>query len=85
MTVAARYGVGYYVPPLKGLSRARNVGTCATRADIIAFLDDDMVPHARWRDSLIAEFADKDVMAVTGPRAAARVHPWERHRAALGS
>jgi len=66
-SVAARYGARYYLSPLKGASRARNIGTRATDADIIAYLDDDMVPHASWLISLIAEFADRDVRAATGP------------------
>ena len=66
-SAAARYGARYHVSPLKGLSRARNIGTRATRAEIIAYLDDDMVPHARWLDSLVAVFADKKVIAATGP------------------
>lgn len=66
-SVADRYGIQYNVSPLKGLSRARNIGTRATSADIVAYLDDDMVPHAHWLDSLVAAFADSDVMAVTGP------------------
>jgi cellulose synthase/poly-beta-1,6-N-acetylglucosamine synthase-like glycosyltransferase len=53
--------------PLKGLSRARNIGTRASGADIVAYLDDDMLPHARWLNSLFAEFADGNVMAATGP------------------
>jgi O-antigen biosynthesis protein len=66
-SVVASYGVGYVASPSKGLSRARNIGTRATHADIIAYLDDDMVPHTRWLTSLVAEFADKDVMVATGP------------------
>lgn len=66
-SIAACYGAQYSISPLKGLSRARNIGTCATDADIIAYLDDDMLPHERWLASLIAEFADKDVLAATGP------------------
>jgi cellulose synthase/poly-beta-1,6-N-acetylglucosamine synthase-like glycosyltransferase len=65
--VAARYNAKYIVSPLKGLSRARNIGTRATHVDIIAYLDDDMVPHSRWLGSLVTEFTDRDVMAVTGP------------------
>src|SRR5262249_1975489 len=38
-----------------------------TNAAIIAYLDDDMVPHSRWLNSLIAEFTDQTVMAATGP------------------
>lgn len=66
-SLAARYGAVYKVSPLKGLSRARNIGTCAVRADIIAYLDDDMLPHAHWLGSLIEAFSESDVMAVTGP------------------
>jgi len=65
--LAVRYGAQYILSPLKGLSRARNVGTRGTNADVIAYLDDDMVPHPRWLSALIAEFADTDVMAATGP------------------
>jgi glycosyltransferase involved in cell wall biosynthesis len=65
--IAARYGAQYNISPIKGLSLARNIGIRATDADVIAFIDDDMVPHARWLDRLIAEFADKDVIATTGP------------------
>jgi GT2 family glycosyltransferase len=65
--VADRYDAEYEVSPIKGLSRARNIGACAIRADIIAYLDDDMLPHRHWLGSLIEPFADSDVMAVTGP------------------
>ena len=92
--VAARYGAQYNVSPIKGASRARNIGTRATHADIIAYLDDDMVPHTRWLVALLAEFADKDVMAATGPvlalefadgsdvdlQLAVELVPWGPHR-----
>jgi glycosyltransferase involved in cell wall biosynthesis len=65
--IAVRHGAQYILAPLKGLSRARNIGTRATDADIIAYLDDDMVPHPRWLNSLVREFADERVMAATGP------------------
>jgi O-antigen biosynthesis protein len=66
-SVAARYGALYNCSALKGLSRARNIGTRATNAGIVAYLDDDMVPHRRWLESLISEFTDRDVGAATGP------------------
>lgn len=65
--VAARYGADYVLSPEKGASRARNIGTRATEADIITYLDDDMVPHPGWLGWLLEEFASKDTMAVTGP------------------
>lgn len=65
--LAARYGAQYEVSPLKGLSRARNIGARATQTGIIAYLDDDMIPHSAWLRSLIEGFSDRDVVAVTGP------------------
>jgi GT2 family glycosyltransferase len=65
--VAGRYGANYRVSALKGLSRARNIGAQATQTDIIAYLDDDMIPHVNWLHSLMKEFSDKDVAAATGP------------------
>ncbi len=66
-TLAARYGADYSLVPIRGLSRARNVGARAARSDIVAYLDDDMVPHIDWLAPLVAEFADQRVIAATGP------------------
>jgi cellulose synthase/poly-beta-1,6-N-acetylglucosamine synthase-like glycosyltransferase len=66
-SVTSRYGAQYKISAVKGLSRARNVGTEGIDADIIAYLDDDMVPHDRWLESLTAEFADQNVIVATGP------------------
>lgn len=65
--IAARYGARYELSPLKGVSRARNIGLRTTNADIIAYLDDDMVPRSCWLHSLVAPLASADVTAVTGP------------------
>lgn len=65
--ITARYGAKYEISALNGLSRARNIGTRATQARIIAYLDDDMIPHTGWLRSLLEEFSDKDVVAATGP------------------
>src|SRR6266568_3880429 len=66
-SVAARYGAEYVLSPLKGLSRARNIGARVTTTGIIAYLDDDMIPHSGWLRSLVEGFSDKHVAAVTGP------------------
>jgi glycosyltransferase involved in cell wall biosynthesis len=50
-----------------GLSRARNIGARVARGDIIAFLDDDMVPDRGWLGALVEHFVDERVAAVTGP------------------
>lgn len=65
--IAARYGAEYRVCPLKGLSRARNLGSYNARSEILAYLDDDMLPQQNWLGALVESFADKSVMAVTGP------------------
>jgi O-antigen biosynthesis protein len=65
--LASRYRVDYCVAAAKGLSRARNAGSRSCSSDFIAYLDDDMVPHAGWLRALMDGFTDENVMAVTGP------------------
>jgi glycosyltransferase involved in cell wall biosynthesis len=65
--LSQRYQTDYVVSPMSGLSRARNIGARAARGDIIAFLDDDMVPHRGWLAALVERFVDDRVAAVTGP------------------
>jgi O-antigen biosynthesis protein len=65
--LASHYDVDYCVSSVKGLSRARNIGTRVSRSEIVAYLDDDMVPHAGWLQAMIGGFTDQDVTAVTGP------------------
>jgi GT2 family glycosyltransferase len=66
-SLAARFGAKYEISPLPGLSRARNIGVRATQTSIIAFLDDDMIPHPSWLRSLVDGFWNDDIAAVTGP------------------
>jgi glycosyltransferase involved in cell wall biosynthesis len=65
--LATRHNARYQVSQVRGVSRARNVGTHAASSDIVAYLDEDMVPHAGWLRSLVKEFSDENVMVVTGP------------------
>jgi O-antigen biosynthesis protein len=65
-SVALQYGAKYVLVPQKGLSRARNVGTRMADADIIAYLDDDMVPSKHWLAYLCSEFTDAAVAVATG-------------------
>jgi GT2 family glycosyltransferase len=53
-----------YVPePRAGLSWARNAGTAAASAEIIAFLDDDEEPDRHWLAGLACGFAQGDDIA----------------------
>jgi glycosyltransferase involved in cell wall biosynthesis len=65
--IASRYKAEYAISPRKGVSRARNVGARQARNDIVAYLDDDMIPHPNWLWSVVNEFADADIVAVAGP------------------
>ena len=64
--VARRHGARYVRVDRPGLSRARNAGTAAARAPIVAFTDDDCRPGPGWGDAIAGAF-DPDVDFVTGP------------------
>jgi glycosyltransferase involved in cell wall biosynthesis len=64
--IVRRWGANYSFEPRPGLSRARNRGARESNADIVAFLDDDSLCEPEWLSSLVLEFADPSVMAVTG-------------------
>jgi len=50
-----------------GLSPARNLGVRYARGEIIAFLDDDVIPFPDWAQSVVQSYADPSVIGVTGP------------------
>ncbi|WP_037857198.1 glycosyltransferase family 2 protein [Streptomyces sp. NRRL F-5065] len=50
----------------RGLSAGRNTGIAASRAEVIAFLDDDAVAERDWLHHLTEAYADPRVMAVGG-------------------
>ncbi len=60
-------GVTYVREPRPGLSVARNTGIRASRGDIVAFTDDDVVVHPQWLSALYQAFDDPQVVGVTGP------------------
>jgi glycosyltransferase involved in cell wall biosynthesis len=48
--------VRYVREERRGLSVARNTGVAHSRAAIVAFTDDDAMPHPAWADRIIARF-----------------------------
>jgi len=77
--VATRHGARYVAHdrPL-GLNDARNTGIDAARADVLAFVDDDVAVHPGWLRALLdaAAQAEPDVGVLTGPiRARFEDHP----------
>jgi len=59
--------VHYAVEPLRGSSRARNLGLRTATGSIVAFTDDDVVVDAQWVQSLVNGFRrTQEVVAVTG-------------------
>lgn len=48
------------------LALSRNVGIAAASGEIIAFIDDDAVPHPQWLRRLALAYADPDVGAAGG-------------------
>lgn len=57
-----------YIPePVQGLSAARNTGILASKAQLIAFLDDDAIPCKTWISTIVSTFAERpEVMAMGG-------------------
>ena len=45
----------------------RNIGIAAARGDVVAFIDDDAYPDARWLESASKYFAEKSIGALGGP------------------
>jgi len=64
--VAQFDGVRYTVEPVRGLSRARNRGLTECDTDLVAFLDDDVIPATNWLGILLAPFSDVQVGATAG-------------------
>jgi GT2 family glycosyltransferase len=61
------------VSPEPGLPRQRNVavahllaGNRNGRKDVVAFFDDDFVPHSRWIEQVLMVLRDQTIVGVTG-------------------
>jgi cellulose synthase/poly-beta-1,6-N-acetylglucosamine synthase-like glycosyltransferase len=61
---------------LRGASGARNTGAAASRGEVLAFLDDDVVAAPNWLESLMGHFRNPAVVGVGG-----RLEPlWQTRR-----
>ncbi|WP_454851899.1 glycosyltransferase family 2 protein [Promicromonospora soli] len=76
----AGLGVTTVVEPEPGISAARNRALrSADDHDLLAFIDDDEMPHAEWLHTLYATYRATEAAAVGGPvvsRYAAEPEPW---------
>lgn len=61
---AGRIKVGTCEQP--NLSMSRNTGVALASGDVIAFIDDDAVPHPSWLQRLASHYGDQRVGAVGG-------------------
>lgn len=64
--LSERFGARYVLEPRRGLSRARNAGALAARGAVVAFTDDDGVPHPGWLRCHADALRDPTLAATTG-------------------
>jgi len=50
----------------QGLSGGRNTGIKYSKADIVAFIDDDALIHKNWANNLIENFSEESIIGVGG-------------------
>jgi glycosyltransferase involved in cell wall biosynthesis len=56
----------YYYEAELGLNNARNAGVRETKADIIAYLDDDAIAIPQWLSEIYAPFMNNEKLGVVG-------------------
>lgn len=59
-------GASYVREPRPGLNNARNTALRSAQSEIVAFIDDDAMPDPAWLATLLRNFQDPTVLAVTG-------------------
>jgi glucosyl-dolichyl phosphate glucuronosyltransferase len=50
-----------------GLSAARNIGIKEAKGDVIAFVDDDVMPYPDWAEQMLKAYDSESIVGVTGP------------------
>ena len=58
--------IQYFFEGQQGLNFARNCGVKQAKSSIIAFLDDDAIPHSNWIKTLLDSYSDSGVGCVGG-------------------
>lgn len=67
LNMLAKYTLDYYrLGKNYGLSYARNFGVERSQGSILAFLDDDAIPDAKWTESIFNTFKQKGIVAIRG-------------------
>jgi glycosyltransferase involved in cell wall biosynthesis len=64
--VCRKYDVRYLREDRIGLDIARNTGVKAAKGSIVAYTDDDTLPHPHWVDQISKTFLDQTIGAMTG-------------------
>jgi GT2 family glycosyltransferase len=64
--IAARHGAQVFRQANTGAAAARNRGAAAATGEILLFTDADCEPQPDWIESMLAPFADPDVVGVKG-------------------
>jgi glycosyltransferase involved in cell wall biosynthesis len=75
---AAGVGVRVVCVERPGVVAAMRAGAEASSGDVVAFVDDDVVPRDDWTERVLAHFRDPDVGAVGGRDVLHPPHPGER-------
>ena len=74
---AAGAGITVVCVERPGVVAAMRAGAEATSGDVVAFVDDDVVPRDDWTERVLAHFRDPDVGAVGGRDVLHPPHPGE--------
>jgi len=65
-TIANHHKVPLLFQPQRGAAAARNLGAEQAQGGILLFTDADCVPESNWIESMIAPFANQEVVGVCG-------------------